>query len=606
MPGICGIVAQKDSAELSSLVQRMLDVMVAGNRQSSNLCVHSSLNCGAGWVKGPENSSAHLPIWNEAQDVCVVFSGEPFTDKEVAPENSFAGVDGRWFIDRYEQEGRQVLARLNGSFSGVLMDLRKRRVVLFNDRYGLNRIYCHETPDGLFFSSQAKSLLNVLPNLRQLDARGVSEWLSCGCVLQNRTLFSNISLLPGASSWEITPDGRITKGTYFDKASWETLPALPLKEYSARLEEVFPRAVHRSFRGDGAIAMSLTGGVDGRMIMAWSPKLPGELPCYTFNGPVRDCADVEIARQIATVSGQSHQTIAVGNGFFAEFPTLAEQAVYISDGAMDVTGAAELYVNRIAREIAPIRMTGNYGSEILRRHIAFKSIPLSQDIFSADLVSRAQEAANSYASERNTHPLSFIAFKQVPWHHYSRLAVEQSQLTVRSPFLDNELVALAFQAPEETSHNPNFLLQVIAAGNEKLALIPTDRGLTFPPQPIVTQLRKSWAEFAAKAEYAFDYGMPQWLAPLNRLASPLRVERFFLGRQKFCHFRSWYAKPLSRYLKEMILDPRTLSRPYLNRAALEANILAHVSGRKNFTTAIHKIISLELIQRLLIERAWKR
>jgi asparagine synthase (glutamine-hydrolysing) len=601
MPGICGIVAKGDSAELSSIVERMLGVMVTAG-EVPNLCLHSQLNCSAGWVTPSESSSAQLPIWNEAKDVCVIFSGEPFTDNEVTPQDSFSGIDGGRFLDRYEKEGMEVLANLNGYFSGLLIDLRARRVLLFNDRYGLNRIYYHETPEGLFFSSQAKSLLKVLPHLRHLDGGGVSEWLSCGCVLQNRTLFREILLLPGASAWEISFDGRINKRTYFNKARWESLPTLPLKEYSARLEDVFPRAVSRSFRGNKTIGMSLTGGVDGRMIMAWSPKLPGELPCYTFNGPVRDCADVEIAREIASVCGQPHKTIAIGNEFFAEFPALAEQSIYISDGAMDVTGAAELYVNRIARDIAPIRMTGNYGSEILRRHVAFKPVPLPEDIFASDVVSQSREAAHTYTRERDTHPLSFIAFKQVPWHHYSRLAVEQSQLTVRSPFLDNELVELAFQAPEETSHNPNFLLRVIAAGNVKLGLIPTDRGLTFPPRQFVTQLRKSWAEFAAKAEYAFDYGMPQWLARLNHLAGPLRVERFFLGRQKFCHFRSWYSRPLSRYAKEMIFDPRTLSRPYLNRAALESNVLAHLSGRKNFTTAIHKIISLELIQRLLIER----
>jgi len=32
-------------------------------------------------------------------------------------------------------------------------------------------------------------------------------------------------------------------------------------------------------------------------------------------------------------------------------------------------------------------------------------------------------------------------------------------------------------------------------------------------------------------------------------------------------------------------------------------VSAHLSGNANFTTAIHKILSLELVQRLLIEQA---
>ena len=63
--------------------------------------------------------------------------------------------------------GIGFIERLNGWFSGVLVDLRKQIVVVFNDRYGVNRVYYHETPDGFYFSSEAKSLLKVLPGLRQ-------------------------------------------------------------------------------------------------------------------------------------------------------------------------------------------------------------------------------------------------------------------------------------------------------------------------------------------------------------------------------------------------------------------------------------------------------
>ena len=36
------------------------------------------------------------------------------------------------------------------------------------------------------------------------------------------------------------------------------------------------------------------------------------------------------------------------------------------DGCIDVSRSPDLYVNERAREIAPVRMTGNYGDEVLR------------------------------------------------------------------------------------------------------------------------------------------------------------------------------------------------------------------------------------------------
>ena len=41
---------------------------------------------------------------------------------------------------------------------------------------------------------------------------------------------------------------------------------------------------------------------------------------------------------------------------FPSSPFLAEKTVYITDGAMNVSGAADLFANQRAREIAPVRL----------------------------------------------------------------------------------------------------------------------------------------------------------------------------------------------------------------------------------------------------------
>jgi asparagine synthase (glutamine-hydrolysing) len=108
-------------------------------------------------------------------------------------------------------------------------------------------------------------------------------------------------------------------------------------------------------------------------------------------------------------------------------------------------------------------------------------------------------------------------------------------------------------------------------------------------------------EFTFRAEYAYDYGMPQWLSRIDHQLSPLHLERLFLGRHKFCHFRVWYRDGLSRYVREMLLDPRTLSRPYLQRNVLETMVRHHLKGDRNYTTEIHRLLTLELQHRLFID-----
>lgn len=51
--------------------------------------------------------------------------------------------------------------------------------------------------------------------------------------------------------------------------------------------------------------------------------------------------------------------IAVDKRYLEDFPNLAERTVYLTDGMLNVSGSMELFVNRIGRQIAPIRLPGN-------------------------------------------------------------------------------------------------------------------------------------------------------------------------------------------------------------------------------------------------------
>jgi asparagine synthase (glutamine-hydrolysing) len=115
------------------------------------------------------------------------------------------------------------------------------------------------------------------------------------------------------------------------------------------------------------------------------------------------------------------------------------------------------------------------------------------------------------------------------------------------------------------------------------------------------KINRGVLEFTFKAEYAYDYGMPQWVARTDRLLRSLHIERLFLGRHKFYHFRIWYRDALSAYLQDVLLDSRALSRPYLKRDRLKAIVQSHVRGDGNYTTAIHKLLSMELFHRAFID-----
>src|SRR5206468_1758449 len=241
-------------------------------------------------------------------------------------------------------------------------------------------------------------------------------------VLENRTLFEGIHVLPGASSWTFRRGTVEAKRSYFEPREWEEQPLLDEGPYYRQLRETFARNLPRYFDGPEPVGVSLTGGLDTRMIMAWRRPPPGSQPCYTFGGTFRDCRDVVVARRVARACRQPHEVISVGHEFLSRFPYYAERAVYLTDGCVDVS---------------------------------------------------------------------------------------------RSPYLDNDLVRTVFRAPASVLTNNDVCLRLIAEGDPVLRQIRTDRGIG--ATGVSAAASRALLEFLFKAEYAYDYGMPQWVARIDHV-----------------------------------------------------------------------------------------
>jgi asparagine synthase (glutamine-hydrolysing) len=603
MPGIVGLISKMPRALAEPQLLQMLRSQQHESFYAAGTWMEESLGVYVGWTAIQNSFADGMPVANERDDVCLVFSGEEYPHPGTAEGlrqqgHSLNTEDASYLVHLYENDPN-FLVKLNGMFHGLLADRARGTVTLFNDRYGMHRIYYHETKDAFYFASEVKAILAVRPELRSADPKGLGEFVACSCVLENRTIFRDIHILPGASAWNFRNGSLEQKTTYFQPREWEEQDAMEPEPFYRELRDVFSQNLPRYFNGHQPVGMTLTGGLDTRVIMAWHKPAPQSLPCYTFGGMLRDCEDVRLARRVANVCQQTHEVLTVGNDFLSRFPHYAERSVYLTEGGVDVYRASDLYVSERARKLAPVKVVGTYGSEIIRHAVMFKPTAPNPELYRTDFISSVAQAGTTYSELRQQHPVTFAAFSQSPWYHSRILSLEQSQLSVRSPYLDNDFVRTVFRAPKQM--HDDVRLRLIRDGHAALAAIRTDRGIGGNSGRLSAAASKGVMEFTFKAEYAYDYGMPQWVARVDHLLSPLRLERLFLGRHKLLHFRIWYRDSLSDYVRQMLLDPRTLARPYLERKGVEAIVRGHLGGGRNHTTEIHKLLTLELLHRLFLD-----
>jgi asparagine synthase (glutamine-hydrolysing) len=605
MPGIVGLITAAPRQQAERELQQMVAALRHEPFYTAGTWIDESLGVYLGWVARKNSFSDRMPVSNEREDVVLVFAGEEYpasgTARRLKERGHALDLEGPSYLVHVYEEEPTFPAGLNGQFHGVVVDRARGAAMLFNDRYGMRRVYYHQSKDGFYFAAEAKALLAVRPELRSADIRGLGEFVACGCVLENRTLFESISLLPGGAAWVFRNGSLERKDSYFRPGEWEQQPPLDEESYYRQLRDVLSNNLPRYFNGHEPIGVALTGGLDTRVIMAWHKAPRRSLPCYTFGSMFRDNEDVRVARRVARQCDQTHQVIATGSEFLSRFAHYAERSVYLTDGCAELTRTPDLYVSEKAREIAPVKVVGTYGSEVLGLVPIFKPKQPLDGLFAAPLSESAKDAEATYAGVRRQHPLTFAAFRQSPWSHHGVLALEETQLTVRSPFLDNDFMRTVYRTPQGPRAASDVRLRLVSEGNPALAGLRTDRGLAGDSSATSAAVTRMLLEFTYKAEYAYDYGMPHWLARIDRQLSVFRPERLFLGRHKMFHFRLWYRDALSQYVREMLLDSRTLSRPYLERKTVEAVVRGHLTGERNYTSEIHKLLSLELLHRQFLD-----
>jgi len=559
----------------------------------------------AGWMAAANTFAAGQPFLNEQRDIALIFSGECFVDPETRTSVRQKGHEIRnnndWLVHLYEEEGERFFEKLNGLFSGLLIDQRHGKAFLFNDRYGSERIYWHQSSDAVYFASEAKALLRIFPKLRAFDDQGVAQFLTFGCALGERTLFRGIQVVPGASLWSFE-NGQRQKRKYFSPETWEAQPPLSAEAFQSAFQETFKRILPRYLESDSGIGVSLTGGLDTRMIMACLPDTDEKPPCYTFSGKDGETLDDRVAARVARVCGLEHRLLRIGSDFFSDFGSHVDRTVYVTDGCFGAVGAHEVYLNKQARHLAPVRLTGNYGSEVLRGISTFKPLRLPPALFNPGFNDALDSAVGSLANG-TTHPITFAAFREIPWNLFGSLAAGRSQVGIRTPYLDNELVALAYQAPESLGKSPLPAWRLVQANSPLLSKIPTDRRPSPGGSILAGTVRRVFSEATFKLDYLNNEGLPHWLSPFDSMFTRVTSSLKIVGLHKYLHYRSWFRRELASYLHDAIAEARNHQSPFWDPDFLKHMVEDHTSGHRNYVREINAVLTLEAVERLLFRGA---
>jgi asparagine synthase (glutamine-hydrolysing) len=603
MPGITGIIRTHPYEGIDHDLHLMVEAMRHEPHYSGGQYINRDVGLYVGWMCHQGAFDDCLPLVSSDRNTILIFHGEHYLDSDARhriKRPPLAESNARYLLDLYKEFGNDFFRQLNGWYCGVIADLRAKTITLFNDRYGMARVYVHEAPDEFIFASEAKSLLKVRPALRALEPRSVAEHLRFNCVMDNRSLFRSVSLLPHGASWQFTNSALPAKRRYFDFHEWERQPSLPPAEFYRTFADTVSRVFPMYAESEEEVGFSLTAGLDTRVIMASLGGRNRSLPCYTFGGYWGELFDIRTARQLSKVYEQPFSTIRIDDRFLKDFAGYAQKAVYVSDGTHDAFGAHDVYFNASARDIAPIRLTGKFGSEVVRIRNLIPTMTYPPDFLRPDLTSLFYESPSFMHKDPDAHPLTRVLSQEIPWHESGRVAVEQSQVILRTPYMDNDLVKLMYRAPLALRAAGRLQERYVKETDPELSMFMTNMGRFASDNRLVTDALYTVLRALFKVEYIYLYATPHWLTRVDCGLERLKLERLLAGRQKWEGYRIWIKTHFSEFIRQMLLSPNAGFTDFFEKQTVENMVTRHIAGTHNYLNEINRALTIELIYSSLL------
>lgn len=277
------------------------------------------------------------PIHNERGDVWTVFNGEIFNYVELRAEliaqghRFYTQSDTEVIVHLYDRYGDRFVDHLNGQFAIALWDARRRRLVLARDRAGIRPLFHTRARGRIWFASEIKALLCVLPERARLHAPGLVEALTYWAPVDPETVFEDVHSLPPGHLLAIEADGRETLTRYWDWTFPEQgSPAAfdSVEQATDELRALLIDAVRLQLRADVPVGAYLSGGLDSSGIVAMIRGFT-DTPVRTFSVAFEDAEFDESEHQQAMVRhlGTDHTTLRCTRAQIAEaFPRLVRHA----------------------------------------------------------------------------------------------------------------------------------------------------------------------------------------------------------------------------------------------------------------------------------------
>ena len=616
MPGLIGIASNKKVNE--HLVHQMVNSIK--HEEWYKVDKYTNSYFGIARVHLGIFNPEPQPIFNEDKSFCIFMDGKIYDYEEKMNELKRKGYkfnignDPEFCLHLYEELGEDFVKKLNGSFIIVICDFKEKKLLIVNDRYGLRPHYYAVNNGKLLFASEVKAILQDKTFKKYLNDETIADFFAFGEILGNKTFFKGIEVLPPASIF-MYKNGEISMKQYWD-FNYQPDYSKSEEEFVDELVKTFKKALEIRMKDDYRYGVSLSGGLDSRVVVsAIDEDKRKDILSFTL-GPL-DCDEVKIAKKVSNKAGTKHKILEINPEMIIDN---AEKEIFYSDG-MDYIGVSFIPpIHRLIKSDIEVAFTGltldtTVSNPWLTKEILntktdeelFNILFKKWRFFSNEELNKL--FVNKYYTKIKTYPLSSFkeAFDRVKeihpgnksdhfelqnhtrrWalmgHVLMRIAVEYS-----IPALDNEFIDIALTIPPELRLHYRIYRKFLKKLSPELAKIPYNKTKIQADAPIILwKVGEKYLRLNNK---------------IKRLIWRVSKGKIFIhSKRSYVEFNEWLRtnEEWKNYFKELLLNDNAISREYFNQDFIRELFREHAEGKRNNAMKILYLASFELFLKLFV------
>jgi asparagine synthase (glutamine-hydrolysing) len=621
---MCGIAGWYDSQGVQDrelLLEKMLSVLIHRGPDDEGCYLNGPVALGSRRLSIIDVAGGHQPIANEDSTVWVVLNGEIYNFRELRRELESKGhvfathSDTEVIVHGYEEWGDDCVARLNGIFGLAIWDLRRRRLLLARDHFGVKPLYYFDNGQRLVWASEIKALLVDPAIHRRVDLEALDLYLTFRFVPSPRTMFAGIQKLAPGHCLIKDEQGCRTQRYFPVAAASEN--HLSESDWIALLQERLETAVRRQMMSDVPIGALLSGGVDSGVVVAIMSRYT-DRPVRTFTVGFEgdnDVNELEEARKTASLFRTQHEEVLLTS---IDYQQLLRKAVWHLDEPIATMSALAMYsVCKLAREHVAVVLTGQGADEPFAgypRHFGERygpfyrrlSAPVREHVLRPLVESlprgeRLKRAVRSLGTEDVTERFAQVyavfsqPMKAALWrpgtngHHgpervrevidYWRRGIEDLDSLVQMTYVDARL---------------SLSDDLLTYGDKMSMAASVEARVPF------LDLEYMQAAEALPASLRI-HGMTHKYIHKRAIAKWLPAEVINRRKRGFeTPVDRWFRSELTGYVRNLLLSPEAACPMYFQPTAIETLVREHVNARHDHQRQLFSLLTFELWHRQFV------